>query len=138
MIRLRSDLADSHSNIGILFRQIGKPAEALASYRAAADIQQALADANPAITEFQGGLAHCRFLIGTVLRETGRAAEGAHVAISGAGDQAGTGRRRPPIDLLPARIGEESPRSRNSLETHCEAQRGSRVMDGSAGPSCSG
>ena len=53
----------------------GKPAEALASYEAALAIRQKLADANPAVTEFQAHLAMSHTNIGILLKETGKPAE---------------------------------------------------------------
>ena len=49
----RSDLAHSHTNLGVLLQNTGKPAEAEAEYRKALAIEQKLADDNPAVTDFR-------------------------------------------------------------------------------------
>jgi tetratricopeptide (TPR) repeat protein len=58
----------------VLFES-GKPEEALASYRQALAIQQKLADANPAVTQFQSDLAGSNNDIGVVLARTGKSEE---------------------------------------------------------------
>src|SRR5262249_27665835 len=65
----------SHHNIGIMLKETGKPREALASLEAARAILQKLADANPAITDFQSNLANTHLEMGDVLRLTGQPAE---------------------------------------------------------------
>ena len=65
----------SHHSIGLLLSQTGKPAEALVAYEKALAIRQKLADANPAVTEFQSDLAWSHNNIGTLLSQTGKPAE---------------------------------------------------------------
>ena len=47
----RSDLADSHNNLGILLSETGRPTEAEAEHREALAIQEKLAADNPAVTD---------------------------------------------------------------------------------------
>ena len=49
----KSDLAQSHYNIGKLRDDMGQPREAMAAKERALEIYQKLADANPAETAFQ-------------------------------------------------------------------------------------
>src|SRR5262249_7542255 len=60
---VRTELAQSHHGFGSLLRETGKPAEALTAFRKARDIQQ-LADAHPAVTQFQSDLTTCHNLLG--------------------------------------------------------------------------
>ena len=70
---VQSIVASSHFNIAlVLFSGKGKPAEALASHGKALAIRQMLADANPAVTDFQSDLAKSQNEIGSVLWETGK------------------------------------------------------------------
>src|SRR5262249_61852393 len=64
-----------HLSIGTLLRLNGKPEEALTAWRRALAIQQQLADANPAVAEFQHARARSHFNIGIVLRDTGKLGE---------------------------------------------------------------
>ena len=59
-------------NLGNLMRVTGQPGEALSAYRTALTIIQRLADANPAVTQFQHGLASIHNDIGLLLGETGQ------------------------------------------------------------------
>ena len=61
----------SHSAIGQLLSQTGKLAEALAAYRKALAIQQKLADANPAVTDYQHDLGISHTSVGFLLNLTG-------------------------------------------------------------------
>jgi serine/threonine protein kinase len=72
---VRSVLGQSHNSIGRVLRETGKPEAALLSYRKALTILQKLADANPAVTEFQTGLAWSHGNIGNVLKDTGKKEE---------------------------------------------------------------
>jgi tetratricopeptide (TPR) repeat protein len=72
---VRQTLAHSHVSIGTLLRHTGKPVEALAAYEKGRDIHQRLADANPAVTDFQFDLATSYHGIGILLSEAGRPAE---------------------------------------------------------------
>ncbi len=58
-----------------MLRETGNPAEALQEYQKALAIQQRLADANPAVTDFQRRLASFHSNIGIVLRDTRKPAE---------------------------------------------------------------
>ena len=76
-------------------RQTGKPAEALAAYSKALAILQKLADANPAVTEFQSDLAESHHNIGRMLCRMGKPAEALAAYQQGAGHPAEAGRRQP-------------------------------------------
>jgi serine/threonine protein kinase/tetratricopeptide (TPR) repeat protein len=73
---VRVVLAQSQNTIGVLLQQTGKEAEALQAYQKALAIKQKLADANPAVTEFQSDLAKSHFNIAIVLSNTGKREEG--------------------------------------------------------------
>jgi tetratricopeptide (TPR) repeat protein len=72
---VQSSVASSHYNIGWVLAETGKSAQALASYRQALAIFQKLADANPAVTQFQSDLAASHNLIAVVLTGTWKVAE---------------------------------------------------------------
>jgi len=72
---VRSVLGQSHYGIGRVLEDMGKPEEALVSCRKAVAIQQKLAGANPAVTEFQNDLAWSHHIIGWMLSRTGKPAE---------------------------------------------------------------
>jgi serine/threonine protein kinase len=72
---VRSVLGHGHGGIGRVLSQTGKPEAALESYRKALAIQQKLADANPAVTEFQSDLAMSHNVTGAVLIHTGKPEE---------------------------------------------------------------
>jgi serine/threonine protein kinase len=72
---VRSVLGQSHHSIGMVHYFMGKPKEALSALRQALTIQQRLADANPAVTEFQRDLATTHHRIGVVLWRTGKREE---------------------------------------------------------------
>jgi tetratricopeptide (TPR) repeat protein/tRNA A-37 threonylcarbamoyl transferase component Bud32 len=63
----RSALAQTHTDIGYVLRQTGKPAEALESYQKALAIWQKLADANPAVARYQRDLAQIHTHIGLLV-----------------------------------------------------------------------
>jgi serine/threonine protein kinase len=66
----RDILAQSYNDIGVLLSDTGKPAEALAAYEKARDIRQKLAEANPAVTQFQYDLARSYNNIAVLLFDT--------------------------------------------------------------------
>ena len=68
----RAVLAKSHNTIGVLLMETGKPAEALEAFEKALAIQQQLADADPAISEYQSDLALSHNNIGTVRLRMGK------------------------------------------------------------------
>jgi serine/threonine-protein kinase len=72
---VRTQRAYGHHGIGIVLFNTGKPAEGLKQLQKARAIRQQVADANPAVTEFQSNLAQSHSNIGPVLRETGKPAE---------------------------------------------------------------
>jgi serine/threonine-protein kinase len=72
---VRAQLAYGHYGIGVVLAQTGKPAESLQAHEQALAIQQQLADANPAVTQFQSDLAISHFGIGNLLAYTGKPAE---------------------------------------------------------------
>jgi serine/threonine-protein kinase len=72
---VRAILARSHISIGAVRWAMGKPEEALTAWRKALAIRQKLADANPAVAEFQQALAQSHFNIGTGLNDTGKPEE---------------------------------------------------------------
>jgi tetratricopeptide (TPR) repeat protein len=72
---VRAVLAWSHTNIGVLLEESGKPAEALETHRKALAIRQKLAGDNPSITQFQTELAGIHNNIGIVLSRMGKPAE---------------------------------------------------------------
>jgi tetratricopeptide (TPR) repeat protein len=61
----QSELAYSHSSVGLRLSQIGKPAEALKELQKALAIQQKLVDANPAVVRLQ-------FVLSAIYRYMGR------------------------------------------------------------------
>jgi tetratricopeptide (TPR) repeat protein len=71
----QSIVASSHQNIGVVLHWTGKTEEALMECRQALAIQQKLADANPAVTQFQSNLAASHSNIGVVLVRTGKSEE---------------------------------------------------------------
>jgi tetratricopeptide (TPR) repeat protein len=71
----RAVLAQSHSTIAVLLMETGKPAEALEAFQKALAIQQKLADANPAVADYQSDLALSHNNIGTVLLRTAKPEE---------------------------------------------------------------
>jgi serine/threonine-protein kinase len=72
---VRTILARSHISIGTVRWAMGKPAEALQAYQKSLAIRQQLADANPAVAEFQEALAQSHFNIGNGLSDTGKPEE---------------------------------------------------------------
>jgi tetratricopeptide (TPR) repeat protein len=72
---VRSIVASSHDNIARVLSETDKLEEALASCRQALAIRQKLADANPAVTQFQRELAGSHHNIGDVLYVTGKPEE---------------------------------------------------------------
>jgi len=72
---VRSVLAQSHHSIGYLLSVTEKPEEALEAYRKALAIYQKLADANPAVTQFQSDLAWSHNNIRLLLWDTGKPQE---------------------------------------------------------------
>ena len=73
---VRSVLALSHNRIGsLLLATTGKWAEAMEADRKALAIRQKLADANPAITEFQSNMAQSHADMGWLLVMTGKPTE---------------------------------------------------------------
>ncbi len=71
----RRDLAATANELGIVLWDTGKIAEAEAELRSAVSIQQALADENPAVTEFGFGLTAMHIHFGRVLSLAGKQAE---------------------------------------------------------------
>jgi serine/threonine-protein kinase len=72
---VRSVLAQAHLYTGVVLSDAGKSAEALPAYHKALPIQQQLADANPAVPEFQRDLADLHNTIGIDLQMTGKPEE---------------------------------------------------------------
>jgi serine/threonine protein kinase/tetratricopeptide (TPR) repeat protein len=72
---VRQQLAKGHNSIGGVLSETGKLAEALKEYQKALAIRQPLADANPAVTDFQRDLAQSHNNIALVLSHTGKPAE---------------------------------------------------------------
>jgi serine/threonine-protein kinase len=72
---IQTQVADTHSRIGVLLRAAGQPDEAHASYRSALSIQRALADAYPTFAGHRRDLAMTQSNIGNLLRTTGRPGE---------------------------------------------------------------
>ena len=68
-------LAQASFDLGNLTDEIGDKQDALIAYRESLAIRQKLADANPAVTEFQSDLAASHNNIGILLSETGKPAE---------------------------------------------------------------
>src|SRR5262249_9987536 len=69
------ELAASHTSIGYLLSQLGKPDESLQAHEKALAIRQKLAEANPAATRIQRTLAQSHNLIGQLLARQQRFAE---------------------------------------------------------------
>ena len=63
-----STLAGSHANIGVVQRDLGRPAESLESHEKALAIQQRLRE-NPSVTEFQGDVASSQTNVGLAKME---------------------------------------------------------------------
>ncbi len=72
---LQSDVANSHSNIGYLERDTGRPAQAIESFERARSILQKLTNANPAVAGFRNSLALCLINVGQLKRSARRTAE---------------------------------------------------------------
>jgi serine/threonine-protein kinase len=72
---VRQQLASGHHGVGMLRSEMSKPAEALQADEQARAIWQQLADANPAVTEFQSALAQSNNNIGLLMSRTGNPAE---------------------------------------------------------------
>ncbi len=68
----RRDLADCQEHTGNAMVRTDRSAEALPSYRAALEIRQRLARENPAVTEYQEGLARTTFGYGLLLDSGGK------------------------------------------------------------------
>ena len=68
-------LAQASFDLGNLTDEIGDKQDALIAYRESLAIRQKLADANPAVIEFQSDLADSHNNIGILLRDTGKPAE---------------------------------------------------------------
>ena len=73
--QFQSDLAKSHNNIGILRSELGRRAEAMASYEKALAIRERLVREFPTVTQFQSDLARSHHNIGALQSEVGRPAE---------------------------------------------------------------
>jgi tetratricopeptide (TPR) repeat protein len=71
----QADLADAYSNIAFITAEIGDKAEALASYREALRLYEALWHADPSGKRFFQGALGCHTQIGYMLRDTGRPEE---------------------------------------------------------------
>ena len=61
--------------MGILFRAIGRPEEAIASYQEALILYEALTKAHPTETEYQSNLANSHENLGIIFHATGRTEE---------------------------------------------------------------
>jgi serine/threonine-protein kinase len=72
---VRSVVALSHDGIGRVLWSRGKRQEALVSYRKALAIRQRLADADPAVTEYQSDLARSYQWLGYLVLEMGKLEE---------------------------------------------------------------
>ena len=70
-----SDLANSHSNIGYLERDTGRPAQAIESFERALEILQKLTIANPAVAHYRSNLALCQINVGQLKQQIGHPAE---------------------------------------------------------------
>jgi len=68
----RRDLADCHEHNAEAMLRIERSDEASSSYRAALEIRQRLARENPAVTEYQEGLARITFGYGVLLDSGGK------------------------------------------------------------------
>ena len=75
LTELRTSLAASHNNLGLLLAQTGRLAEGEAEQRKALAIRQALADRNPAVSLFREHVAASHFNLGMLLLGTGRPSE---------------------------------------------------------------
>jgi tetratricopeptide (TPR) repeat protein len=72
--QFQSELGTSDFNIGWIFSQTGKPAEALESCREALAIQEKLAEAHPEVPQYQSDLASTHHVVGIVDYQSGRPA----------------------------------------------------------------
>src|SRR5262249_58362527 len=68
----RQQRATSHSNLGVLFRDLGKGAEAEKQFRQALAIRQKLAADFPSASAHRQGLAESHYSLGLVLNEPGK------------------------------------------------------------------
>ena len=71
----QSKLANTHYNMGILFRATGRPEEAIASYEKALILYEALAKADPTETEYQSDLANTHYNLADLFDDTDRPGE---------------------------------------------------------------
>ena len=71
----RSDLAQSHYNLGLLLWKTGRSSEAEAESQKALTIRQKLADDNPAVTDFRDSLASSHYYLAWVFQQTGKVKE---------------------------------------------------------------
>ena len=94
-------LAHASFDLGKLTGQIGDKQNALIAYRESLPIFQKLADANPAVTEFQRDLARSYNGIGVLLDEHRAAGRGDEGVRLGAGDPAEARRCQPHRRRLP-------------------------------------
>jgi serine/threonine-protein kinase len=68
---LRRALAASHEDLGDAHLRNDRPADALSSYQQALPIREQLARANPAVTDYQGDLAHTNSTLGLLQAKKG-------------------------------------------------------------------
>jgi tetratricopeptide (TPR) repeat protein len=69
----RSQLADSHNNLGVLLAETGKTAES--KHREAMAVQRKQADDHPSLSAFRSRLATSQVNLGALLSETGKPGE---------------------------------------------------------------
>lgn len=71
----RFDLAQTHLNLGVLYKWGNRMPEATASYRAAATELDQLVFESPKVVNWRRNLARTRYNLGTLLRDTGHPAD---------------------------------------------------------------
>jgi tetratricopeptide (TPR) repeat protein len=69
--KLQAELSDAYSRVGSITQEIDSKEDALRSYERALEIRQKLADADPAVTEYQSALADSHNNIGIRRRRCG-------------------------------------------------------------------
>jgi tRNA A-37 threonylcarbamoyl transferase component Bud32/tetratricopeptide (TPR) repeat protein len=110
---VRSVLGKCYHKLGLLLMNTGKPEEALKAYQKAVTIRQELADAHPAVPEFQCDLAESLNNIGVMLQWAGKSGE-AWVYEEGIGHSSKVGGRQSRRHAVSIRPQRKPPQPRGS------------------------
>ena len=131
---VRAVLAQSHNVIAVLLIETGRPAEGLEAHQKALAVRQKLADANPAVTDFQRDLAFTYFNIGNLQRSMGKPEEARTRMAQGIVHPAETGGRQPRRRRLPGAPGLDPLRHRYNAGADGEAGGGGGLVSKGVGP----